>query len=339
MPRYPHLFLVNVAETARYTATRGHSKEFNNPGRVRATHAAHVIGALQTAQAQRQPFPVQVGNGFYESPGLTLSFESDPNFPLAFESLDLSKSKIQLLSVITDAENRTIATVRVPDDKVSTLLKKLEAYRDALPGKRDNRKLVESIANIKLATLRELWTDDIDLYPAANTIIAWEVWLRRPEKGEALPTERVRTGAEDFGYEVISNDLVFVDRTVLLIRGTREQLARGAEVLGVIAEVRKAKVTADFYSTLNAADQHAMTDQLIARLGQLAANAPAVGLLDTGVNHGHPLLAPIMSNADVQALKPAWGGHDTQQHGHGDTNGRFGHLWRFDGSSQRQWAD
>lgn len=89
MPRYPHLLLANVAETARYTATRGHSKEFNNPDRDRPTHAAHVIGALQTAQAQREAFPVQVGNGFYESPGLLLSFESDVNFPLAFESLDL----------------------------------------------------------------------------------------------------------------------------------------------------------------------------------------------------------------------------------------------------------
>lgn len=205
----------------------------------------------------------------------------------------------------------------MPDDKIATLLKKLDAYRDAIPGKRDNRKLVESIANIKLATLRELWTDDADLYPAANTVIAWEVWLRRSEKNEPSPNDRLRVSAADFGYEVISNDLVFVDRTVLLIRGTREQLARGAEVLGVIAEVRKAKITADFYSTLNTVEQHTISDQLIARLGQLDANAPAVGLLDTGVNHGHPLLAPVMSDADVQTLKPAWGGHDTHQHGHG----------------------
>ncbi|MET4804292.1 hypothetical protein ABIA96_006897 [Bradyrhizobium sp. LB11.1] len=317
MPRYPHLLLVNVAETARYTANRGHSKEFDTPDRVRATHAAHVIGALQTAQAQREPFPVQVGNGFYESPGLILSFESDPNFQLAFESLDLQPSKIQLLSVITDAENRTIATIRVPDDKVAVLLRKLEAYRNAAEGKRDNRKLVESIANIKLATLQELWTDERDLYPAANTVINWEVWLRRPEIGEGVPIDRLRASAEDFGYQVVSNDLTFVDRTVVLLRGTREQLSRGAEVLGIIAEVRKAKVTADFYSTLAAAEQHQLVDGVAARLGQLAPDAPAVGLLDTGVNHGHPLLAPVIGDADVQTLKPAWGGHDTHHHGHG----------------------
>ena len=317
MPRYPHLLLVNVAETARYTANRGHSKEFDTPDRVRATHAAHVIGALQTAQAQREPFPVQVGNGFYEFPGLILSFESDPNFQLAFESLDLQPSKIQLLSVITDAENRTIATIRLPDDKVAVLLRKLEAYRNAVEGKRDNRKLVESIANIKLATLQELWTDERNLYPAANTVINWEVWLRRPEIGEGVPIDRLRASAEDFGYQVVSNDLTFVDRTVVLLRGTREQLSRGAEVLGIIAEVRKAKVTADFYSTLAAAEQHQLVDGVAARLGQLAPDAPAVGLLDTGVNHGHPLLAPVIGDADVQTLKPAWGGHDTHHHGHG----------------------
>ena len=320
MPRYPHLHFVDQAETTRYTATRGHSKEFNNPDRDRARHAAHVIGALQNAQAQQQPFPVQVGKGFYESPGLTLAFESDPNFPLAFESLDLQGSKIQLLSVVTDAENRTIATVHVPDEKVGILLKKLEKYRDTSPDARrarDNRKLVESIANIKLATLRELWTDDGDLYPAANTEIAWEVWLRRPDSDEGIPLETFRAAVEDFGYEVISNNLAFVDRTVVLVRGTREQLSRSTEVLGLIAEVRKAKIAADFYSTQGAAEQHALTNALMNRLGPLDANAPAIGLLDTGVNHRHPLLERFITDADVHALKPAWGTYDSHLHGHG----------------------
>lgn len=312
--------MVNAADTARYTATRARGREFNNPDRVRATHAAHVIGALQAAQGQRERFPARVGNGFYESPGLTLSFESDPNFPLAFESIDLQGSNIQLLSVITDEENRTIATVHVPDDKVHILLRRLEKYRDANPDARrvrDHRKLVESIANIKLATLKEYWTDDRDLYPAANTVITWEVWLRRPVAEEASPIDRVRNGAADFGYEIISNSRNFVDRTVVLIRGTREQLARSAEILGVIAEVRTAKVTADFYSTRAAAAQYELADGLVARLSQLDPTSPVVGLLDTGVNHGHPLLAPVISDGDVQELKPGWGGHDTHLHGHG----------------------
>ena len=317
MPRYPHLLLQDTTVAGRYTATRAFPRERGNPDRVRETHAAHVIGAFEAAQTQREAFPAQVGNGFYESPGIILSFESDPNFPLAFESLDLGNMKIQLLSVITDEQNRTIATIRVPDDKISKLLAKLEAYRDATPGKRDNKKLVESIANIKLATLRELWTDDANLYPAPNTVITWEVWLRRPEKGEAQLIELLRSSAEDFGYQIVSNELSFIDRTVVLVRATGEQLSRGVVILGIIAEVRKAKVTADFFSSLSAAEQHVLADEFATRLSQLAPNAPVVGLLDTGVNRGHPLLAPVIADADVQTLKPAWGTHDTHRHGHG----------------------
>lgn len=177
MARYPHFLLIDAAATARYTADRGGSSGFELPPRNRVQHAAHVINALQTAQNSRGTFPAQVGNGFYESPGLTLTFESEPGFPLAFESLDLSRSKIQLLAVKKDEETgKTYATIHVPDDKISILFRKFEKYRDAeLGAERDNRKLVESITNIKLATLSELWTDTSELYPAANTPITWEV--------------------------------------------------------------------------------------------------------------------------------------------------------------------
>jgi hypothetical protein len=319
--RHPHFLLLNTGTVARFTSTRsGRARRFDTPPRNRAQHGAQIIGAFQNAQAQREHFPQNIGNGFYQSPGLTLTFESDPQFPLAFESLDLPASKIQLLSVVLDAQNRTIATVHVPDDKVPVLLHKLEAYRDfnpAAPQGRDNKKLVESISNIKLATLRELWTDDPALYPAANTSITWEIWLRRAVVGEDAALARLTSGAPDLGYVIASNALTFVDRTVVLVRATREQLSRGADVLGVIAEVRKAKVTTDFFAALAPSEQHEWSDDLLQRLAMPPAGAPVVGLLDTGVNRGHPLLAPVMTDADTQTLKPAWGAHDSHQTGHG----------------------
>jgi hypothetical protein len=124
-------------------------------------------------------------------------------------------------------------------------------------------------------------------------------------------------GARDIGFEVVSNPLVFVDRTIVLVRGSREQLARGADLLGIIAEVRKAKVTADFFSALTPAEQHEWSDELLQRLTPPPPGAPAVGLLDTGVNHAHPLLAPVMADGDVHTLKPPWGVHDTHPDGHG----------------------
>lgn len=313
MPRYPHILLPGLAETERYTATRSRGLEFHTPPRDPAAHAARVLGALQYAQAAREQFPQQVGAGFYELPGLTLTFESDPGFSLAFDSLDLQRSKIQLLSVTTDEQDRTLATVHVPDDKVYILLRKLEAYRDG----QKNRKLVESIANIKLATLRELWTDEAALYPASHTTITWEVWPRRALPAEEPALDLLTNAAADFGYEIASNALTFIDRVVVLVRGSREQLARGSDVLGIIAEARKAKVTADFFSSLSPAEQFEWSDELLARLTPPAVGAPAIGLLDTGVNRAHPLLIGIISEADVQALKPQWGPQDLHPDGHG----------------------
>jgi Subtilase family len=249
-----------------------------------------------------------------------LTFESEPEFPLAFESLDLRKSKIQLLSVTTDGHNRTIATVHVPDDKVAVLLRKLEAYRDYDPQNpqgNENRRLAVSIANIKLATLQELWTDDPALYPSARTVITWEVWLRSTPPGETAAFDRLKDAAPDFGYTIASNPLIFVDRTVVLVRSDREHLARGADVLGIIAEVRMAKVAADFFSALSVDEQHEWAEDLARRLNLPPVDAPIVGLLDTGVNHGHPLLAPVIGDTDVQTLKPPWGAHDSWPGGHG----------------------
>jgi hypothetical protein len=141
----------------------------------------------------------------------------------------LKKSKIQLLSVKSDAAGRTVATVHVPDDKVNVLLRRLEAYRDynpEAPRGKEHRRLVESISNIKLATLRELWTNDAILYPAADAIITWEVWLRPALADGRSSLDLLGDGAGDRCYEVISNPLVFVDRTVVLVLATREQLAQ-----------------------------------------------------------------------------------------------------------------
>lgn len=326
MPRYPHLIVPTAPEALRYTSPKGGGSSFSNPPRQRAQHARKLIGEFQAAVAGagRQE---QVGNGFYQVNDLTLTFESEPNFQLAFESLDLPKSGINLLAVSNDAEGRNLATVRVPQHKVGVLLKKLEAYRDKDPNRRlaegespgrDNRKLVESISEIKKATLRQLWTDPAADYPVPGVVMTWEVWLRAGDTGETkTPDTMLRDAAADFGYTVVSKTLDFVDRSVALVRATLEQLSLGVDILGIIAEVRKAKTTAAYFDALPVAEQHARINRLNARVVPPAANSPVIALLDTGVNRGHPLLAPIILDANLHTHNSAWGVHDTWPHGTG----------------------
>ena len=299
---------------------------FNAPPRNRVTHANVLIGQLQgAAGAPPATAPRSDGSGFYVSPALNLSFESEPNFELKFESLDLQRSGIELLAVKEDDDGRTIATVHVPHDKVGLFVKRLEKYRDTDPnaplpasGRRpiDHRDFAESISRIKLATLKELWTDPDDQYPQANQPITWEVWLRKEDEEGQASEQLLRQAASDLGFRVTSNALHFVDRTVVLVRGTREQLSLGANVLGIIAEVRKAKVAADFFEGLSVPEQHDWIDSLLGRVQPPSAGAPVVGLLDTGLNHGHPLISPVITpNQDLHTYKPQWGVHDGGPHG------------------------
>ncbi len=326
MPYYPHLLLANPAPPARYTPRSGRDNHHNPPRDSRPAHAQRLRDQLDAAAATpRQRLPRATGNGYFETPALLLSFESDPGFLVRFESLDRQASGLELLSVIATQDGRQRATLRVPFDKVALLLKWIDTYARSSPdapipeGKTrkplDNAKLLESIASIKHATLRELWVDAEADYPAAGVPILWEVWLRPadPDGDPASqdPLATLKEAAAAVGYTVASNALTFVDRTVVLVRGTREQLALSADVLGIVAEVRRAKHLADFFTGLEQADQHRWIASLRPRVQPAPANAPVIGLLDTGLNHGHPLLADLIDpETDLHTHHPSWGTHD-----------------------------
>ena len=323
MPRYPLLLVPDAPDTVRYTSTLSGRDRHTNPPRNRVRHAGRLLRQIETAQ-QQQPAGRQIGNGFYQATDLTLTFESEPNFELAFESLEMARSGIELLAVHDTDNNRQLATVRIPEGKLPLFVSKLEAYRDNDPTQpapdgqkrpQTHRRMAESISNIRRATLQEFWTDPANTFPEPNQTIAWEVWLRKKRGTEAEPTQTLISSAADFGFVVISEPLTFIDRTVILVRGTPEQISLGAEFLGVIAELRKAKSSAAFFDGLNAADQNNWIENLANRLVLPAEDAPIVGLLDTGLNRAHPLLQTVISNDDLQTYKPDWGTNDTGPHG------------------------
>jgi hypothetical protein len=216
---------------------------------------------------------------------------------------------------------RQIEAPMVPDGKLSLFLKRVTAYRDEQtkpraeggPTRPKNQDLVESIADIKLAALEALWTETDLAFPAANAVTTWEVWLRRA--GDVDHLARLRAHADAFNLSVGQQTVSFVDRTIVLVRGTAVNLSRSVEVLGMIAEVRLPKTTAAFFTGMNAIDQQAWVDDLAGRATAPAADAPFVCLLDTGLNHGHPLLASVADVSDMHAYKPAWGTNDREGHG------------------------
>ena len=262
--------------------------------------------------------------------GLQVEFESFPDVELAFESLARERQGIELLNVRHD-ETRTLATVFVPDGKLDhfegLIRNYLEERRDSAGRARDNRRLVDAIQQIRAASIRALWTDDDVAFPTAEEgQLWWEVWLRRQSRPSDVPGSDPSLEPDDFreravgqGMQVAQGEARFPERVVLLVRASLEDMRRSMLTLNSIAELRRAKETAEFFDSLVRDEQRAWLDDLLARTRFAKDNegTPYVCLLDTGVNRGHRLLAPALAARDLHTVEPGWGTDDGNGHGTG----------------------
>jgi Subtilase family len=327
MAQHPHVFVPTTSEPLRFTSPNSGPRDgLNLPHRNRQAHAQTLIAKLEEiAPTAESRIEDQRAFGLDDGLGIYLTFESEPNFELKFESLDLTRSGIELCNVKTLRDNRMQATVFVPDGKLGLFLGKITAYRDENtpprrpggPSRPKNQDLVESISDIALAALGALWTEHGIPFPDRNARITWEVWLRRQNGVDHLA--RLRTFAHNFRLTVREETIEFVDRTVVLVRGTADSLSRSIDILGMIAELRLPKETAAFFSEMSPNGQREWMEDLRQRIARPRGNAPYICLFDTGLNAAHPLLTSVADQNDLHTYKPAWGVDD--RHGHGTPMG------------------
>ena len=314
--RLPHIFIKDTATTNRYTRPTGGGDSVSNlPHRNRRDHAEHLLAQLATIQEEESEIvSKQKAIGLDAGWGIYITFESEPDFDLKFESLEFQRSGIELCA-IRQSERKTVATVFVPEGKLNYFLKKIGQYRDenTLKDNPRNKDLVEGISAIKLAVLEALWTDEPELFPKADDEIWWEVWLRHLDKINYEVFLRLH--ADQMGLTVGNEAIHFLDRTVLLIRASREQIIHSIYLLGAIAELRRAKDTADLFTGMNRVQQQEWIEGALQRLTPPPENAPSICILDTGVTEQHPLLQPAADTADMHTYDPAWGKDDRSGHG------------------------
>ena len=317
-----HFILEGVAaiEAYRYPGGGGGDRP-NVPERDRVNHATALLGQLDEVRANAgHAVDVQLDAGMEESLGLQVEFESFPDVELAFESLAREQLGIELLNVRHE-DDVTRATVFVPDGKLDHFEGLIGAYlerrKDSRGHTRDNRPLLDAIRQIRAASLRALWTDDHEAFPATeDEPVWWEVWL--PVRKDRQATTAAFRERSDFqGMRVAKGELRFPERTVLLARASVEQMGASMAMLNGIAELRHPKETAEFFDSLLPPEQlEWLEDQLArTRFSSIDKDVPYVCVLDTGVNRGHPLLAPALAAADLHTVEPGWGTDDANGHG------------------------
>ncbi len=325
----PHLVLANTSTARAFTApSPGGGGSTTPPALNRAQQGASLRGQLlalepiatATVAAQRQ-------QGLESGLGLQVEFVSLPDVTLAFESLGYEigkdpKKKIEVLSLRAEGD-RTYANVFVPDGKLAHFEKYVEDYladrKKSNGDSLDHSALLNTIESIRRAEIRALWTDDPALLPQdAAAPIWWEVWL--PVRGDRNAVlEDFRKLATLAECEVSEHQINFPERTVVLLYGSQQQLSTSVMMLNCVAELRRAKETAEFFDGMTPIEQREWIDESLARL-VLAPDddsTPRVCLLDSGVNRAHPLLVPFISAPDLHTVNPAWGVDDTANHGTG----------------------
>jgi Subtilase family len=322
MPRLRHLLIQGTAQPQPYVYAKPvRGKPFPTPPRdAPAIHGERLAAALRGAVADLNQHPEPAAQGVEFVP---ITLRSDPGFKLLLDSLD--NNTVQLVNVRSEPDGSQKATIHLPKDKVPAFLRKFDAYAHKLTqwGKPQNQSLAESIKELRLAMLRngDYWMDSGPM-PAPDDEFWWEVWLLRDVSDIALPdggTVPVETAFREEAARVrirVSDQQVrFPEYVVVLAYTSLDRLSECTGLLRYLAEVRRANIVPTEFLDLTPAGQQEFSHAMLERTTFAAPTAPAVCILDCGVNRGHPLLEHALPEAHNLAWRNDWTSAD--RHGHG----------------------
>ncbi|MBA4284399.1 MAG: peptidase S8 [Xanthomonadaceae bacterium] len=320
-----HLLVAGYTDQLPFKSTLSVQKS-PPPQRDRATHGQRLLAQLAQLRAVAQTLGNRrAGQALGDESGMAIVLEIQPPGSIDFGSqLEWKRDGIEVLTVVSSPTADTVA-VHVPDGKLSAFESRIRAYltqdvkskKPGIPDKPKNASLVNAIMSFRRAAFQELWTDDIYTPPAADVDTWFQVWLRVGPDGPRAAAARFQACARRFQLTLLPGFTRFQGRVVVAVHATRTQLEDAVDVLDQIAEIRAIPLPADFFlAQLKPYEQASWVQNLLQRTTVPApGRSPYVTLLDTGVNHGHPLLAPLVAPTDLHAVTPAWGVND--HHGHG----------------------
>jgi hypothetical protein len=319
---YFHIFLKDSKNAIPFSQIPGGGSG-NIPQRDRKTHSEYLTSrfiAIWKEQAdlksERIAASIPTKDGFY------IQFKGKAGCELVTKSLENIKKGIRLLNIKTIEQTEgeeTFATVYVPKGQTDFFLKKIRDYadpaKDTDKGNFKNQPLVNSIEDILIASqLESFWQDSAELIP--SEVANWcEVWLLYPEninKGDVIT--KFFDICIAIGIEFKRESLHFPERLIVLIKADRKNLKELIERCDNIAEFRKAQDTASFWTSQSNLEQLEWVKDLISRM-KVVDSIVVISILDSGINNGHLLLQPILSDKDCHAYNSEWGIHDNDEHG------------------------
>jgi hypothetical protein len=321
-PPFPHLRVERFFEIIEYSKK---PTPRNPPIEIELNRGSHGQGLQREIESVRRDYEDNIAHDppgeHVSEQGLILEFESAPDFELASQSLDNRSFQLLNLKEQRDASGKTTykARVFVAEGQLDKLEKKIADYLGApnKSGKQPNQALIDHIAGIRGAAVRELWVE-AEAFPDTDEAIWWEVWLRiglsGPQARVAIE-EQFKGECTRLEITVGRGRLEFPEHTIVMVKGRPEQLSASIHLLNCIAEIRKPREFADFFDGLPAAEQRQWIDSLLERLVPNENPNCHVCLLDTGLNIGNPVIGAVVDASDSHTITETWGTADEHDHG------------------------
>jgi hypothetical protein len=316
-----HLIINNRTEVLPYTSNQSaRSKVFPRTGVDRGHHGENIQHQFEAAVEDF--LPTEDGEFVY------LVFRSALDFLLDLEKLDKSDCRLATYREISsqDAEGQSHrileAAVYLNKRAITKFLRKLDKYihKELEPGQPlPHQTLISNVSEIIAATIKSFWQEPEVPFPGNDTVAWWEVWLNRnPNEENDDPIGPIRDSLIQGGIQISQRFLKFPEHYVYLMRATAQQLAGTILYTDRLAELRKPKETADFYTYLDKQEQQQWIQDLLDRIdnNQFLSNI-SICILDTGVNIGNPLLTDFIPQENLDRVNPDWTTADTHVHGHG----------------------
>lgn len=323
MSHFDHIIVPDtIKQVLDYSSRSNGGGRPTIPIRNRAEHAAYLQQRFDEVRTENEnlkrettAIALPARNGTY------IEFAGAINSDLVAKSLEDQRAGIRLLNIRNieneDAQMQTFATVYIPHGQESKLISKLHKYatEDTPAGKPKNDTLFRSIECINLALLKGIWTDRADKFPDENN--DWyEVWIQITDE-DSLESqhqnfiETLHSLNITFKENAILN---FPERSVFLIYGNKTLLSQLLASSDQLAEVRSGQVLTSFVLREVRGEQQEWIHDMTERLQIQNENSSVICVMDSGVNNGHPLLAPII-NDDYCDSVVGQGSADRDGHG------------------------
>lgn len=321
-----HIKIEGYSQTGDYKSPKGNPILSPKP-RNRDQHGNKIHDHLKRIKEQFDSLKeIELPEGIVRDDAIYVEFISDFDFALAFDSFhsDAENYKYQLLNIreeIIENNSRYRVNVLLTEGGISHFIKKAQEYinenlirKGADTGRPKNNTLISNIESIQLATLEAFWTEpNENPFPEENEEVWWEVWFRR-KRGVDTSSEydKIIQQLGAVNAQISNQELNFPEHFIKLVKASPSQLSESLFLLDNLAELRKPKETADFFTNLNMLEKEDSINELQDRIeNHTNENSIAVCILDSGVQNQHPLLSDFIPENNLFSYKPEdWGTHD-----------------------------